>query len=366
MSVTLRLTVLMLAAGASFAGHAAAPLNTKEALGKRLFFDPMLSSPPGQSCASCHARQTGFADPRRTAVSEGVHPGRFTRRNAPSIAYLGTLPPLHYDKKNDVYVGGFFYDGHAKRFEDQIEGPLFSVVEMANPDKAALISRLRKSAYLKEFQAVFGDKALADTDSGFAQLGDALAAYQKSAEVSPFSSKYDLYLAGRIKLTAKEERGLQLFADEKKGNCAACHPHERNADGSPPLFTDFTYDNLGVPKNNESPFLTQSKQFNPAGTGDIDRGLGETVKDHGQNGKFKVTTLRNIGLTAPYMHNGVFSTLKEVVDFYNTRDVDKKWAPPEVPENVNKDELGDLKLTDSEVDDIVAFLKILTDGYQAP
>jgi len=337
-----------------------------EALGKQLFFDPLLSDPPGQSCASCHAPQSGFADPRQTAVSEGVHHGRFTRRNAPSIAYLGLVLPLHYDEKEGTYIGGLFYDGRAKGFVDQIEGPLFSPVEMANASKHRLIERLRKSSYLAEFRKLFGEEALADTDSGFAQLGEVLAAFQRSREVSPFSSKYDLYLAGKVTFTAAEQRGLKLFADEKKGNCAACHPHEPGPDGSPPLFTDFTYDNIGLPKNTKSPYLTQSGEFNPAGKSDIDLGLGATVNDRRQNGKFKVTTLRNISLTAPYMHNGMFATLEEVVDFYNTRDVDPKWSPPEVPENVNKEELGDLKLADNEVQDIVTFLKTLTDGYTLP
>jgi len=353
---------LLLSTGLSLQCLADSALD-QEALGKRLFFDPVLSDPPGQSCASCHAPQTGFADPRQTAVSEGVHRGRFTRRNAPSIAYLGTVPPLHYEPKEETYVGGFFYDGRAKGFTDQIDGPLFSPVEMANTNKKQLVDRLRSSPYLREFQKVYGDNALIDTDTGFAQLGEVLAAYQRSEEVSPFSSKYDLYLAGKVKLTPAEERGLRLYADEKKGNCAACHPHERGPEGTPPLFTDFTYDNIGVPKNTASPFLTQPTAFNRAGRDAIDLGLGETVKDRQQNGKFKVTTLRNISLTAPYMHNGIFATLEEVVDFYNTRDVDPKWAPPEVPENVNKEELGDLKLADNEVRDIVTFLKTLTDGY---
>ena len=349
-----------------FVATAGDQLNAREKLGKRLFFDPALSSPAGQSCASCHAPQSGFADPRGAPVSEGIHAGRFTRRNAPSIKYLAATPALHFDKKEETYIGGLFYDGRANDFTVQIEGPLFSPIEMANTDKHELIERLRRTSYLDAFRQIYGDNAFADTDTGFAQLGDALGAYEKSSELNPFTSKYDQYLAGKVKLTAAEQRGLKLFADEKKGNCAACHPHKPGADGRPPLFTDFTYDNLGVPKNTKSPFLTQPKQFNAAGLDDIDRGLGETVKQPSQNGKFKVTTLRNIDRTAPYMHNGVFTTLKQVVDFYNTRDVDPKWAPPEVKENVNKEELGDLKLSENEVDDIVAFLKTLTDDYKAP
>ncbi|MCK5336316.1 MAG: c-type cytochrome, partial [Gammaproteobacteria bacterium] len=130
------------------------------------------------------------------------------------------------------------------------------------------------------------------------------------------------------------------------------------------LFTDFTYDNLGVPFNKQNPFLKNPKSFNAHGMNYRDKGLGYTTKDKSQNGKFKVPTLRNIALTAPYMHNGAFNTLEEVVDFYNTRDTDSKWDAAEIKENVNTEELGDLKLSSDEVDAIVAFLKTLTDNYQ--
>jgi cytochrome c peroxidase len=139
---------------------------------------------------------------------------------------------------------------------------------------------------------------------------------------------------------------------------------EATTDQPKPVFTDFSYDNLGTPKNKNNPFYTLDAKHNPEGASWIDLGLGGELKKASENGKHKVPTLRNIAKTAPYMHNGVFKTLKEVVDFYNKRDVGS-FDLPEVAENVNKDELGNLGLTDAEVADIVAFLGTLTDGYQA-
>jgi len=157
-------------------------------------------------------------------------------------------------------------------------------------------------------------------------------------------------------------RGLQLFVSEEKGNCDACHPSFPTVEGVGPLFTDYTYDNLGVPSNPENPFYLLPEDLNPDGFDFVDLGLGETVMDPGENGKFRVPTLRNIAITAPYMHNGVFKTLFEVIAFYNTRDI-APWPAPEVAENVNKDELGNLQLTNQEIEDLVAFLTTLTDGW---
>jgi cytochrome c peroxidase len=200
-------------------------------------------------------------------------------------------------------------------------------------------------------------------DAAYDHIADAIAAFERSAEVNPFTSKYDSYLKGEASLTDAEQRGLALYEDETKGNCAACHPSRSTTD-VPPLFTDFTYDNLGVPRNPENPFYDLPAEFNPDGEGFVDLGLGTTVELASENGKFKVPTLRNIALTAPYMHNGVLATLTEVVEFYSTRDTDPaRWGAPEVAENVNVDELGDLGLTAAEIEDIVSFLGTLTDGW---
>ena len=179
-----------------------------------------------------------------------------------------------------------------------------------------------------------------------------------------FDSKFDHFIKGQATLSEQEIRGMGLFVSEKKGNCAACHPSSPSVDGIPPLFTDFTYDNLGVPRNPENPFYSLSPDLNPDGFSFVDMGLALTVHDPAENGKFRVPTLRNVAITPPYMHNGVFKTLFQVVAFYNTRDVGP-WPPPEVTENVNHEELGDLGLTNLEIEDIVAFLGTLTDGWEA-
>jgi cytochrome c peroxidase len=195
---------------------------------------------------------------------------------------------------------------------------------------------------------------LDNVEQAFQFIADATAIFENTSIFNRFSSKYDYFLAGRVKLSPQELKGLQLYNDVNKGNCAACHP-STTINNSPPLFTDFTYDNLGVPKN---PNILAKK-----GQDFVDSGLGAVINDVNEKGKFKVPTLRNIDKTAPYFHNGVFKTLREVVNFYNTRDTDSKWGEPEVAENVNSGELGNLKLTDKEVDNIVAFLKTLSDGY---
>jgi len=337
----------------------------KQQLGKKLFFESRFSNPAGQACASCHAPAAAFSDPRSNLpVSKGAAKGMFASRNTPSIMYLAMVPQLHVDKKEGIYMGGLFYDGRANSLEAQVEGPSFGHNEMAIRDKQELVEKLHKLGYKSQFKKVFGANALANIALGYQQLTEAIAAYERSTELNPFSSKFDYYLTGKAKLSKQEQRGREVFEDDKKGNCAACHSIEPQDDGTRPLFTDFSYDNLGVPGNPDNPFLQLRGKVNPQGARFVDLGLGKTVAKHNENGKFRVPSLRNVAVTAPYMHNGVFKTLKEVVDFYNTRDVDKKWGAPEVATNVNKDELGDLKLTEQEVEDLVAFMETLTDGYK--
>ncbi len=349
-----------------FGEFLAGELNERQRLGKRLFFDASLSSPPGQGCFSCHSPTAGFADPRKDQpVSAGVYGDRFGSRNAPSAAYAGFSPEFHFDSEEGLYVGGQFWDGRASTLEEQAKGPLLNPVEMANPDKATVVGKVREGGYQKAFDNLYGPGALDDVETAFDRVVDAIAAYERSEEVNPFSSKYDAYLRGEVDLSVQEARGLALFKAEDKGNCAACHPADPGPDGTPPLFTDFTYDNLGVPKNAANPFYRQSPTFNPQGEDFVDPGLEKTTGDPAQRGKHKVSTLRNIALTAPYMHNGAIETLRDSVQFYNRRDRDSRWQPPEVAENVNREELGDLGLSEQEVDDIVAFMLTLTDGYRA-
>ena len=336
---------------------------TKERLGKLLFFDESLSTPPGQSCSSCHAPEVAFADPELDLpVSRGSRPGIYGNRNDMTISYSAFVPPLHFDKEENMWVGGLFWDGRANSLSEQAQGPPLNPLEMANPDTLTITKKLRALSYAELFTEVYGLDALNDPGTAFTNMADAIEAYEKTTEVNPFSSKYDYWLRGEAELNEQELRGLKLFEAEDKGNCAACHPNRISEEGLLPLFTDFTYDNLGTPKNPENPFYTLPPELNPDGFDFVDVGLGETVNDPAQNGKFRVPTLRNIALTTPYMHNGVFKTLFSLLAFYNTRDV-TEWPTPEVSENVNKEELGNLGLTNQELEDIVAFLKTLTDGW---
>lgn len=333
-----------------------------QSLGHKIFFDTNLSNPPGQACSSCHDPKTAFSDPiLDLPVSRGAVEGKTGTINTPTVMYTAFIPAFHFNTEESLFVGGQFLDGRESTLEAQAKKPFLNPDEMNNLDKTSVIEKIRNALYADEFKLVFGQDALDDIDKAYDYVVAALASFERSAIFSPFTSKYDYYLAGIVELSEQEERGLQLFEAEDKGNCAACHP-SRPVDGKPPLFTDFTYDNLGVPSN--------QKILEIKGADFIDIGLGKTVKDNtnaepdADNGKFKVSSLRNIAKTAPYMHNGVFTSLREVVDFYNTRDTDEKWAKPEIAATMNTDELGNLGLSDQEVDDIVAFMKTLSDGYE--
>jgi cytochrome c peroxidase len=256
-------------------------------------------------------------------------------------------------------------------------------LEMALPDAATLCQKVAEADYAEAFVAVWGEGSLDcenDADGAYERIARSIAAFERSSEVNPFSSKYDYYLAGKVELTEQEALGLQLFEDEEKGNCAACHPSQPGPNGEPPLFTDFTYDDLGEPANPELPFYEMA-DYNELGKAWIDPGLGGYLKSAGYDaavyepeiGKVKVPTLRNVDLrptpdfVKAYGHNGYFKSLEEIVHFYNTRDVDDVgWDPPEEAENVNHDELGNLDLTENEEAALVAFLKTLSDGYQLP
>jgi cytochrome c peroxidase len=341
-----------------------AALSTKERLGKLLFFDTSLSTPPGQACSDCHDPSVAFANPEKDLpVSRGAIAGRYGNRNDMPAAYSAFVPPRHRDPEENIWVGGLFWDGRVNTLAEQAQGPPLNPLEMANPDVETIAEKLRALDYAELFTEVYGPDSLSDPDQTYANMADAIEAYEKTSEVSPFNSKYDFWLRGEAELSEQELRGLALFEAEDKGNCAACHPSQPAEDGSPPLFTDFTYDNLGVPRNPENPFYRLPPELNPDGADFVDLGLGVTVGDPAENGKFRVPTLRNVAITGPYMHNGVFKTLFQVAAFYNTRDLGG-WPDPEVAANVNKEEMGNLGLSNEELEDLVAFLETLTDHWK--
>ncbi len=342
----------------------------KTDLGGKIFADTNLSEPAGQSCASCHVAQAGFADPNvdsTNPVSEGAITGRFGSRNAPTAAYTSLIPVFSTNTAGD-FIGGQFVDGRATTLAEQAKAPFLNPLEMANPDVASVIDKIRNATYATQFEQVYGAGSLNNPGTAFDQVADAIAAFEATAAFNPFTSKFDYFLAGQVQLTAQERNGFVLF--DGKGQCFACH--------EVPLFTNHTYSNIGVPKNPDNPFYTMPSQYNPAGTAFVDLGLGANpaVLSSSENGKFRVPTLRNVALTAPYIHNGVFQTLDQVVNFYNTRDVlppcptdaiqPNCWPLPEVSENVDTLLMGNLGLTQGEVNDIVVFLQTLTDGFVPP
>ncbi len=371
--ILLLLTGIFILSGCGGGGSSSTAVNIqplKEDLGGRIFADTNLSEPAGQSCASCHVAQAGFADPDTDSTrpaSEGAVSGRFGNRNAPTAAYTSLIPAFGTNNAG-AFIGGQFVDGRAATLAEQAKAPFLNPLEMSNPDMASVIDKIRNSTYATLFEQVYGAGSLNNTVTAFDQAADAIAAFEGTNAFSPFTSKFDYFLAGRVQLTAQESRGFILF--DGKGLCFTCHEF--------PLFTNHTYSNIGVPKNPNNPFYTMPPQYNPAGAAFVDLGLGANpaVLLSSENGKFRVPTLRNVALTAPYMHNGTFQTLDQVVNFYNTRDVlpvcptdaiqPNCWPLPEVPENVDTLLMGNLGLTQGEVNDIVAFLQTLTDGFVTP
>jgi cytochrome c peroxidase len=402
----------LLVVGVSTAQTGLTPI---EELGSFLYFDENLSEPFGQACASCHLPEAGFVDPDSDLpVSEGVIPGLFGGRNSPMSSYAMYAPILHFDEEEGLWIGGQFWDGRATGYvlgdplADQALGPFLNPVEMNNPDKATVIADVASSGYATLFEEVWGPGSLADVEMAYNQVALSIAAFERSGIFGAFTSKYDAYLAACLagggdmddcavgegnaakkagKIFSKEEwKGLQLFMGENdndgyldKGEgamCSACHVADWidasdygelsvqvpdwAPDGMvPPVFTDFTFDNLGVPKNTAYPLDPDAP---------VDLGLGPIVGDPEENGKFKVMPVRNIGLTGPYAHNGLFTRLKDIVHFYNTRDVPgadmgQDWPPPEYPDTINQDELGNLGLSDDDEDALVEFMKTLDDGW---
>ena len=410
------IVVLLLAASLVTVMAQTSTLSPKEQLGKSIYNDDNLSINQNQACAACHDPKAGWTGPdpfinEHGSVYEGSIPGRFGDRKPPSAAYA-TLSPIFYQDKSGLFVGGNFWDGRATGEKlgnpaaDQAQGPFLNPKEQGLPDSACVVYRVCTGAYPVSFESVWGVGACniawpadveiqcateggtvalaedrAKSDMAFDQIALSIAAFEGSAEVNAFSSKYDLTFDGKVKLTKQEQRGYALFRG--KAMCHRCH----TSNGQQALFTDFTFDNLGVPQNPE----------NPAGIAPdfVDPGLGGFLKKVGYDetvylaewGKHKVPTLRNVGLmpdeglVKAYGHNGYFKSLEGIVHFYNTRDVKPVcpdepkpyteaqalaagcWPAPEVAANVNTGELGDLGLTPDEEAAIVAFLKTLSDGY---
>jgi len=413
-------------------------------LGKLILFDQNLSVNKNESCAFCHMPETGFTGPssalNMTTVS---YPGsvrtRFSGRKPQTHTYATFTPVLHYNALQGDLVGGEFWDMRATGIRlnnptaEQAQGPPLNPVEMGLIDSACMVYGVSRSQYRQIAEKVWGPQAFAihwpgDVESvcarpgpasasdpfpvhvtaadrglsnrTFDQIAQAIATYEASSEVNPFSSKYDYVMAKKARFTADEEAGYALFRSDST-HCNECH--RDGGPGEEPLFTDFTASNLGLPANSAVPYYYEDTPdgfgyaANPAALKYTDAGVGGFLISRGLNpsaqwaqlassfkGKFKVPTLRNIDkrprpdFVKAYMHNGYLKTLKEVVHFYNTRDALPRcqpndpgekmtcWPAPEYPATINKKQLGNLGLSVKQEDQIVAFLRTLTDGFAPP
>jgi len=362
---------------------AATTLSEQAALGELIFKDATLSASGRQACATCHVESNAHSpDNALPAQPGGPSMDQQGGRSTPSTRYLGFNTAFFFDGEGTP-TGGFFWDGRAGSLQAQAHEPFLNPVEMANGDAADVVAKLARTPYAEEFKRVYGADILARPADAFDRIALALQRYQlEDVEFRPFTSKYDEFLRGKVSLSAQEQRGLALFNSPVKGNCAGCHPSAKAADGSHPLFTDFTYDNLGLPRNTA---LARNADPTFFDLGLCARPSGELASRADLCGAFKVPSLRNVALRKVLFHNGVFSDLKTALTFYVQRDTNPgKWYPlkpdgsvdkfNDLPEgykaNVNTTEvpynrrLGDLPaLSDAEIDDVIAFLRTLSDGY---
>jgi cytochrome c peroxidase len=446
------------------------PFHQVQTLGKLEIFDPNLSVNNNIACSYCHDPAAGYgngasilsvftggANPGSVPISvHGAYPNnRIAKRNPQSYVYATYFPPLQFLTAQGDFYGGNFWDGRATGYRlqnsaaEQGQDPPVDPEEMANPDTACVVWKLSLSSYKFFFEQVWGTGSLGSivwpanvsticstpkgaatfgsnatpldlspddrtrANQAFDEFGQAIAAYESSTDVSPFTSKFDNFLAGNAKLTQQEERGYDLFRG--KANCNSCHldgtatsraePKATPADVRP-MFTDFTYNNIGLPKNVNLPWYFENTPDqtgftgNPQGFNFVDFGMGLFLNGfYGPppnsswpallsqfQGKFQTSTVRDAakvpyaGFVKAFMHNGYLRSLKEVVHFYNTRDafpfpvqsgqcpsgtVERVtcWPMPEVSANLNMT-IGNLKLTDGEENDLVAFLQTLVDGFQ--
>lgn len=380
---------LLLAACGGGGGSSSSPggatpkaLSPAADLGRQIFSDASLSASGKLACSGCHDPARAHAGNDGLAVPFGGPAGTTPGfRNAPSLNYLERNPPFFF-ASDGTPTGGFDRDGRANTLAEQSERPLLAAHEMANGDHASAVAKLARATYAAQFQQVFGANIFSDPDAAFARMQYALQQYQsEDDDFHPYDSKYDAFVAGKAQLSAQELHGLALFNDPAKGNCAACHPSSK-ANGQPALFTDFTYDNLGVPRNANIPANADPAYYDLGLCGPFRNDLASRGD---LCGAFKVPTLRNIAITAPYFHDGRFDDLKDVVRFYVRRDTNPDEFYPVAPDgslvkfddlppiyrnNVNQTEVpynrkpGEAPaLNDAEIDDLVAFLQTLTDGY---
>ncbi|MBQ0721097.1 MAG: methylamine utilization protein MauG [Gammaproteobacteria bacterium] len=397
---------LLLCSFLLIAPASASELSIEQRLGRQLFNDINLSINHNQSCQSCHSlarikvptevkpgvfqlRQQaspGFVDTANVRNGSALAHGSLNRAlgklNPPSIGYAAFSPEFHWD--GELFIGGHFWNGRAANLMEQAKEPLLNPLEMAMPDAWAVVARLKNNKkYVLLFRYLYGIKLKqikrgdGEVEDAFNAMAHAIASFERTALFNRFDSKFDYEAAGITTYSAAEQRGADLFDDAAQ--CSLCHSTEGiDGDNSPALLTDFSYDNLGVPPN---PQIPGNPAFDPGlqGNPNLEALRGEPSSSGEVEGRHKVMSLRNIALTPPYMHNGVFKTLEEVVHFYNTRDVLPQcsepvdathpgfgqtcWPRGEFHSTRNTEELGDLGLTQEDEADLVAYLKTFSDNY---
>ncbi len=347
---------------------------TQATLGQQLYFDTNLSKDKTQSCATCHNPAHAFIDDRDSGVAGAASLGDDGKsigdRNAPTAAYA-MFSPNFSRQQNGIYQGGQFHDGRETDLAGQAGGPPTNPSEMAMPDKAATVARIMENkSYVAQFKTLYGDDIFKHSDRAYIAMAESIASFEKTELFSPFDSKYDRHLRGEYKMTPQEDLGMTLFFSQQFTNCNICHQlNKMPASDKNETFSNYEYHNIGVPIN------TALRKANGKGADFIDHGLldNPNMTDPKQDGKFKVPTLRNVAVTAPYMHNGVFKDLKTVVLFYDKYNSKSKkrqinpetqqaWKAPEVAENISLKELETgpaLKM--KRIDALVAFLETLTD-----
>jgi cytochrome c peroxidase len=424
----MRSAVILLALLALIALAAAGQSDPVASLGKEIFFDQRLSMNQNQSCASCHDPMAGWTGPDSNvnagvAISAGSVAGRFGNRKPPSSAYATPSPiftPVNAAahlarrtravarateetiarrvREEALFVGGNFWDGRATGERlgnpaiEQAQGPFLNPLEHALGSPADVVAAVCNGPYGARFLAAWGSE-ICDPDrtaQAYDSIARSIAAFEASPESNAFTSKFDYWLKGQVGFTMAEMRGFNFFIGP--GQCSRCHSLDP-ADGMPPTLTDYTYDNIGIPKNRDNPFYTQT-EFNPLGSAWVDRGLAGFLETRPRwahlaplhEGMHRVPTLRNVdkrpypGFVKSFGHNGYFKTLEGIVHFYNTRDVKPRcadplaseaealaqncWPAPEIEANMNRTHMGNLGLMPMQEQAIVAFLKALTDGYQ--
>ena len=346
-------------------------------LGRALFFDTNLSNNRTQSCASCHDPARAFTDGQDNGVAGAVSLGddgtSLGDRNAPTTTYAFMSPAFHKDTQGH-YLGGLFHDGRAVNLNDQAAEPFTNPIELGFPNRAALVARVKENpGYVRQFKNLFGDSVFTEIDRALGAVVESISAFERTSLFAPFDSKYDRYLLGDYQMTAEEALGRTLFFSPLT-NCTSCHLLNTSAVTAGETFTNYRYHNIGIPSNR----TVRTK--NGLGAKYRDMGLlaNPRIDDPRLAGKFKVPTLRNVAVTGPYMHNGVFKELRTAITFYNKYTVRSAtsltnpetgdaWGEPEVAESVDSDLLQQGQpIDDDRASALIAFLKTLTDRrYEA-